>query len=703
MKSDSEQADIERPAVNSDSEQVASATPDDLRRITREYAELPKLLRRTTSKFEPFWETSRDLEPLREEQSLELEDEQLGRAQKVLEESTKQLSSLGVRRGYKFNMQQWAAALKTRPSLAVDLAVCGFWTELEALLSHSELKHLAASTVGEFGWLALHHAARGAAPVSVIAALLEAHPEGLESRTQKALDGFTKTEVTLGFCALMVLIICQLSVWPAFTVCIVFFAPLRKPDEFGCLFGIVVGLVVWLIPIMTINLNRSPPCYRRALIRLASVLPKSLTFEVPYELPVSRRLPLELATSIDVAILLAWCGPQTIACSAVLPSMTTDYDCILHDAVLSDWQRVRTHKFGDGKTLWDIARWPSTHQAALNDLSVLGRLNKILLRDDDFPARLSDQTNTRPVLYRITGENVRLGEGSYGRVHLHESSGFGVAVKTIKAALSREQSSQQQVDAVDTLRREVDSLWGLPHIDFIIKLLKSQLGSELGEVQITLQLACGGDLSRALREQANETAWTRSGARIARQVATGLAHLHEWDVSHHDLKPSNILLSAPLPNGYPILADFGIAGLAGLAVSDNSGSGSYMAPETCEATGEKIDWYKADMYALGVLIWVLLTSPHCADLERESIVPCLYACSRCFPLPPSRRISWLRLNSENQLVCSCCGVDRLYTRVSPLVSKCIDFEPENRPSARAVLSELKQLEFAGPHDAERRR
>ncbi len=97
--------------------------------------------------------------------------------------------------------------------------------------------------------------------------------------------------------------------------------------------------------------------------------------------------------------------------------------------------------------------------------------------------------------------------------------------------------------------------------------------------------------------------------RILRDVADALAHAHENDVVHRDIKPDNVLLSGR----HALVTDFGVA----KAVRESSGpdelitagvslgTPAYMAPE--QATADQEVDHRADIYAFGALAYELLT------------------------------------------------------------------------------------------------
>src|SRR6185503_11509785 len=99
------------------------------------------------------------------------------------------------------------------------------------------------------------------------------------------------------------------------------------------------------------------------------------------------------------------------------------------------------------------------------------------------------------------------------------------------------------------------------------------------------------------------------------QVLAAVAHAHGHLILHRDLKPSNILVT---PGGSAKLLDFGIAKLiegdgqtappgeltrlGGPALTPE-----YAAPEQLESAVVSI---ASDVYALGVLLYMLLSGTH---------------------------------------------------------------------------------------------
>jgi eukaryotic-like serine/threonine-protein kinase len=108
-------------------------------------------------------------------------------------------------------------------------------------------------------------------------------------------------------------------------------------------------------------------------------------------------------------------------------------------------------------------------------------------------------------------------------------------------------------------------------------------------------------------------------------VCRAVQHAHQKGIIHRDLKPSNVLVT--LHDGTPVVKviDFGIAKALGpQPLTDKTlftnfaqliGTPLYMSPEQAALSGLDVDT-RSDIYALGVLLYELLTGTTPFDQER---------------------------------------------------------------------------------------
>jgi serine/threonine-protein kinase len=134
-------------------------------------------------------------------------------------------------------------------------------------------------------------------------------------------------------------------------------------------------------------------------------------------------------------------------------------------------------------------------------------------------------------------------------------------------------------------------------------------------------------------------------------VCDAVQYAHQHFIVHRDLKPSNILVTA---DGRPKLLDFGVAKLVGPVALGDDGATTrpylsamtpeYAAPE--QVRGEAVS-AATDVYALGVLLYVLLTEQRPYEVRDRS--PGISIRSCCEHSPRSavrathRRRSWRRM------------------------------------------------------------
>ena len=99
---------------------------------------------------------------------------------------------------------------------------------------------------------------------------------------------------------------------------------------------------------------------------------------------------------------------------------------------------------------------------------------------------------------------------------------------------------------------------------------------------------------------------------IGARLADGLAHAHERGILHLDLKPANVLLT---DEGQPMLLDFNLSEdtkRRPLTAPAAGGTLPYMAPEQLKAFAGRpaaLDG-RCDLYALGIILFELLTGKH---------------------------------------------------------------------------------------------
>uniref|UniRef100_A0A8C0EZ45 Serine/threonine-protein kinase ULK3 n=1 Tax=Bubo bubo TaxID=30461 RepID=A0A8C0EZ45_BUBBB len=170
--------------------------------------------------------------------------------------------------------------------------------------------------------------------------------------------------------------------------------------------------------------------------------------------------------------------------------------------------------------------------------------------------------------------------------------------------------------SVENLLTEIEILKTIRH-PHIVELKDFQWDSD--HIYLIMEFCAGGDLSRFIRMR---RILPEKVARIfLQQLACALKFLHDHNISHLDLKPQNILLSAP-ENPQLKLADFGFAQY--MSPWDEKhvlrGSPLYMAPEmVCRQQYDA----RVDLWSVGVILYEALfgkppfASRSFAELEEK--------------------------------------------------------------------------------------
>lgn len=211
--------------------------------------------------------------------------------------------------------------------------------------------------------------------------------------------------------------------------------------------------------------------------------------------------------------------------------------------------------------------------------------------------------------YRLTGV---LGEGGFGCVYEAVEIGTDkkVAVKCLHPELAK------HGDTLGRFRREAGAATRIGHPGIVTVYGSGQ--DDEGTAWIAMERLEGRDA----RDVASEGPFTVGrAARIAVQVCDALQAAHDAGIVHRDLKLDNVWLG---PNDRVTLLDFGVSKFQQLALDEAQdggrgetlltrtgvaiGSPYSMAPE--QAQGKKSVDHRADVYAVGVLLFRMLTGQH---------------------------------------------------------------------------------------------
>jgi serine/threonine protein kinase/tetratricopeptide (TPR) repeat protein len=219
-----------------------------------------------------------------------------------------------------------------------------------------------------------------------------------------------------------------------------------------------------------------------------------------------------------------------------------------------------------------------------------------------------------------------LGSGGMATVYLADDLKHRrkVAVKVIRPELAAALGG-------DRFLREIEVAARLSH-PHIVALFDS--GDADGVLYYVMPYVRGESVRQKLDREGQLP--VEEAVRIARQVASALAHAHSQGLVHRDVKPENILLH----EGEAVVTDFGIAtGLGAAAGERLTGTGivvgtpEYMSPE--QGLGEGRLDARSDVYGLGCVLFEMLAGE---PPYRGSTALALIMRHATEPVPSVRRL-----------------------------------------------------------------
>ncbi len=254
-----------------------------------------------------------------------------------------------------------------------------------------------------------------------------------------------------------------------------------------------------------------------------------------------------------------------------------------------------------------------------------------------------------------------LGEGGMGAVYKAQDLHLKrtVALKLIRVGLS------DNPMIVERFKQELLLASKVSHKN-VLRI--HDLGEHGGQQFISMAYVEGEDLNGLLLREGRLP--LKRALSIARQLCTALEAAHAEGVVHRDLKPQNILLDS---TDHVYVSDFGLAksledDVTGMTRSGETlGTPRYMAPEQVQSSA--VD-HRADLYALGVILYEMLTGD--APFRAKSAIQVMYKTVHEQPKNPQS------INPE------------IPDWLAALILKCLEKESANRyESASAVLADLE--------------
>jgi hypothetical protein len=220
-----------------------------------------------------------------------------------------------------------------------------------------------------------------------------------------------------------------------------------------------------------------------------------------------------------------------------------------------------------------------------------------------------------------------IGSGGMATVYaaLQKQPRRTVALKVMKAGLSASRSEA----ALRRFKREIEILGKLHH-PYIAAVYDAGTFDDPGgggpTPYFVMEFIPGA--MNILEYVTRKDLDLRERLKLFVKVCAAVEHGHSQKVIHRDLKPGNILIDQ---YGEPKIIDFGIAHAAELDISQQTmqteagrlvGTLQYMAPEQVDTRPQDLDG-RCDVYALGVLLYKMMTGKPPYDLEALPVFEAL--------------------------------------------------------------------------------
>lgn len=254
--------------------------------------------------------------------------------------------------------------------------------------------------------------------------------------------------------------------------------------------------------------------------------------------------------------------------------------------------------------------------------------------------------------------SVAVAEGNFGYVFRGRVRNVDVAVKVLKDDFTSEQ--------LQGFFDEAQIIAGLPPHDNIVGFI----GVVPDPFMIITEFMNQGSLLRFLRSGETITLTMAQGLQIARQIAVGMAHLHQYHIIHRDLAARTVLLD---DNLVPKIADFGMSRQLDDAsqqhqTKSTAGPVRWMAMETIRS-GTFSE--KSDVWSFAVTAWETLNQ---GQIPYGDNLTSLEAAHKVMK---GKRLYF---------------PDTIPKRLRTMFESCMEADPGNRPSFSRIVKRMDSME-----------
>lgn len=213
--------------------------------------------------------------------------------------------------------------------------------------------------------------------------------------------------------------------------------------------------------------------------------------------------------------------------------------------------------------------------------------------------------------HALLNKDCELGRGGFGAVYrtvLRDGRPVAIKKLTVSSLVKSQEEFEREVKKLGKVRHDnlvtLEGYYWTPSLQLLI-----------------YEFVSGGSLYKHLHEGSggNFLSWNER-FNIILGTAKSLAHLHQHNIIHYNIKSSNVLIDS---SGEPKVADFGLARLLPMldryVLSSKIQSAlGYMAPEFACKTVKITE--KCDVYGFGILVLEVVTGKRPVEYMEDDVV-----------------------------------------------------------------------------------